>query len=130
MKVFRVKSNIYLLSFSSIATILIFGIGLMRIGNSIAHAQSNRVGAILYEHSHYQGRSVTVWAGGQIADLDGFNDKTSSMIIGRGCSVILYEHINFQGREMLLYGSYDGETRLFTVGGFNDKLSSLKTLCS
>uniref|UniRef100_A0A8C5N0M1 Beta/gamma crystallin 'Greek key' domain-containing protein n=1 Tax=Leptobrachium leishanense TaxID=445787 RepID=A0A8C5N0M1_9ANUR len=55
---------------------------------------------ILYEHTNYGGRSVTLTNNAEDLRTYGFNDTTSSHKMIRGAGV-LYEHIHFQGKKMV-----------------------------
>ncbi|MER6916480.1 hypothetical protein ABT354_32900 [Streptomyces sp. NPDC000594] len=91
-------------------------------------------GAILYEHSHQGGRSLTLrtadteacmndgrWdgQGGRLAD-HGFNDLTSSVFVSRDCLLELYASNNFRGIRNL----YD--TTEWIGEAMNDQASSYR----
>ncbi|MEI5102773.1 peptidase inhibitor family I36 protein [Streptomyces sp. PmtG] len=95
-----------------------------------AAAQSNMVGAILYEDWNYGGGSLTLRIPSACEDnggwdwgyntLDDWNDRASSLIPANNCWVSLYSDIHFNGTEQGYRGSapYVGDA-------MNDRASSV-----
>uniref|UniRef100_A0A672Q312 Beta/gamma crystallin 'Greek key' domain-containing protein n=1 Tax=Sinocyclocheilus grahami TaxID=75366 RepID=A0A672Q312_SINGR len=75
----------------------------------------------LFEHVHYQGRSVTLYKETNLHDID-FSDIASSHKV-KGGVWVLYEHVNRQGSQLI---SFPGEEipSYFPLS-FNDELNPM-----
>jgi len=91
---------------------------------------------ILYEHTGYEGGSIGFGPGTDVPDLtkwnlpsgEKWNDRISSMAVGKNVKVILWQHINYGGDSVPYEG--DGENDLLIgdlhAAGWGDRVSSLK----
>ncbi|MFE5097379.1 peptidase inhibitor family I36 protein [Streptomyces sp. NPDC056638] len=104
-----------------------------RNANVAANAQDSMVGAILYNDWNYGGGTYTLsipepcrndgqWDYGY-DELDGFNDRTSSVLPANNCWIALYSDIYYNGTSQEYHGStpYVGDA-------MNDQASSVKLL--
>jgi hypothetical protein len=88
---------------------------------------------IFYEHTNYGGGSFSMTVGTDNADLryisaGNWNDKVSSLKLGKNVCVTAYENINYGGATCNFIGSGQcvrGITNLVDWG-WNDKMSSIK----
>lgn len=91
---------------------------------------------ILYEHTGFEGENIGFMAGTDVPDLTKWNllsggkwnDRISSIAVGKNVKVILWQHINYAG-DSVPYGG-DGENDLLIgdlhAGGWGDRVSSLQ----
>ncbi|MFD1982919.1 peptidase inhibitor family I36 protein [Mesorhizobium newzealandense] len=82
---------------------------------------------IMFEHANFRGRSIGMgpedsvnFRGGQF-----WNDRVSSVIVRRGCTLIAYEDSRLEGR------SIEIRRRIRNFGGseWNDRISSAECYC-
>ncbi|MER6912484.1 hypothetical protein ABT354_12515 [Streptomyces sp. NPDC000594] len=88
--------------------------------------------ATLYEHDHYRGEAMPIRGFSCTPDgdtpvevdrmPDGWNDRVSSIDVEVRCDLFSYEHENQTGRSLRLRWDMP------TLGGFNDRISSLRIL--
>lgn len=100
---------------------------------------------IFYEHTNYGGKQLKYSGLDSVSDLtrnqlitsDGssvnWNDKISSLSIGKNRKVVMYEHTNFKGATILLNGptvckNVTSGLRSSMPSGWNDRVSSFKIL--
>jgi hypothetical protein len=92
-----------------------------------------------YENDNYGGNYICLASNGEYPDLGAFlvgntnknwNDKISSVIIGKNACAIMYENTNGGGYCLTLRGNGIGERRIpkLSAYGFNDKASHIKSL--
>ena len=91
----------------------------------------------LYEHTNYGGANMSFQYDYQVADLtkwrlpnskNSWNDRLSSVKLGRNVKIVLYEHINFKGKSITLQanGSQQKNYSSLHSFGWGDKASSFK----
>ena len=100
---------------------------------------------IFYEHTNFGGKQLKSSGLDSIGDLTrnqlvtaegssvNWNDKISSISIGKNRKVVMYEHSNFKGASILLNGptickNVSSGLRSSMPGGWNDRVSSFKIL--
>lgn len=77
--------------------------------------------ACFYEHSNYQGRSLCFNTGSEarnLANMNNWNDRISSIRISGGYSIQIFEHADFRGDSLNI------EKSTPHLGSFNDRISS------
>lgn len=90
-----------------------------------ARREAEAGGCTLFEHPRFRGKSLVVLRGASKEFVDQFNDKTSSVRVGPGCSLVAYEHVQFQGASRV-FTNDDSE-----IGRpWDDQISSVRCLCS
>lgn len=101
----------------------------------IGNPSPNQV--FLYEHTNYGGASMSFQYTYVVADLTkwrlansskSWNDRLSSLKLGRNVKIILYEHINFAGASITLRANGSAQKNYPNLHGFGwgDKVSSFK----
>jgi len=111
-------------------------LGLWAQGVGNVEAGPNQV--IFYEHTNWGGNSMDRELDQSIPDLrtwkfnassTNWNDKISSIKVGKNVKVTVYKHINYKGNHITLLGKGSGGAgdfpNLVNIG-WNDKISSLK----
>ena len=101
-------------------------------GNHISSARAlppkGKKAIVLFQHSKYKGRMLTLYGSHTNLPAIDFNDQLSSFIITGG-TWTLYEHTNYQGKHVTLGVGQYSASALGGAGG-NDKISSVKGLCT
>lgn len=80
----------------------------------------------MFEHANFQGRWLKLRPDQSVSFFNGdrWNDKVSSVRVGRGCVLQGYEHWKKQGGLVVI----DQGTRLLG-NGWNDRISSAECFC-
>lgn len=94
-----------------------------------ASAQYNDEPAcIMFEHANFRGRSIGMGSDDSVNFRGGqfWNDRVSSVIVRRGCTLVAYEDSRMGGR------SIEIRRRVRNFGGseWNDRISSAECYCN
>ena len=93
----------------------------------------------VYEHTNYGGNYMSFEFDTLVPDLtkwrvlnskDNWNDRISSIKVGKNTKIILFEHTNYKGATITLLGTGSGGAGNFAAmpSGWNDKASSFKVV--
>ena len=79
---------------------------------------------IVYENSHFRGKSSFIYFGehSNIGKLTLLNDNISSIEVNKGYQLTIYEHGDFKGKSVTITSDQPNLGDL----GWNDKISSIK----
>jgi len=92
-----------------------------------ASAQYNDEPAcVMFEHVNFRGRSIEMAPDDSVSFRGGqfWNDRVSSVLVSRGCTLIAYEDTRMGGR------SIEIRRRARDLGGYwNDRISSAECVC-
>ncbi|RUZ80564.1 hypothetical protein EN943_03720 [Mesorhizobium sp. M7A.F.Ca.US.006.01.1.1] len=93
----------------------------------VASAQYNQAACIMFENGNFRGRSIGMGAEDSVNFRGGqfWNDRVSSVIVRRGCTLVAYEDSRMGGR------SIEITRRIRNLGGtdWNDRISSAECTC-
>jgi len=91
---------------------------------------------ILYEHNDYKGSYIVLSYDKDVSNIsywhtnsgESWNDKVSSLKVGKNTKVILYEHKDYRGSNTIIQGNCRNNNNMtkLTGIGWNDKVTSLK----
>jgi hypothetical protein len=95
---------------------------------SAAIAQSyGEAACVMFEDSNFRGRSVEMGPDDAVnfRGRQFWNDRVSSVLVRRGCTLVAYEDSNRRGRSIEL----NRGVRSLDRGGWNDRISSAECSC-
>lgn len=96
-----------------------------------ANAQQGMNGCFLYEKDDFRGAEFRLGPNASMADFGtrrGWNDEISSAWNTPNCTLWLYEHSQFRGAGVFIQVKMYNLKRI--NGGFNDKTSSARCICT
>ncbi|AZO46592.1 MAG: hypothetical protein EOS58_22460 [Mesorhizobium sp.] len=84
-------------------------------------------GCIMFEDSYFRGRALELGADDSVSFRGGqfWNDRVSSVIVRRGCTLVAYSDTRMRGRSIEL----NRRVRDFSNTGWNDRISSAECYC-
>ncbi|MDX8515301.1 beta/gamma crystallin-related protein [Mesorhizobium captivum] len=81
---------------------------------------------VLFENANFRGRSLEMGPDDAVNFRGGFwNDRVSSVLVRRGCTLVAYENAEKRGRSIEL----NRRVRDFGGSGWNDRISSAECYC-
>ncbi|AZO12389.1 MULTISPECIES: beta/gamma crystallin-related protein [unclassified Mesorhizobium] len=82
---------------------------------------------VLFEHANFRGRSFEMGPDDAVNFRRGqfWNDRISSVLVRRGCTLVAYEHTGMRGGSIEL----NRRVRDFGGTGWNDRISSAECYC-
>jgi len=81
---------------------------------------------VLFEDANFRGRSLEMGPDDAVDFGGGFwNDRVSSVLVRRGCTLVAYEHSGMRGRSTEL----NRRVRNFGGSGWSDRISSAECYC-
>lgn len=123
---------------NALLAVFIVGGILMLAGNSLADiGNPSYCQVFLYEHTNYGGATMSFMYDYDVADLTkwrlpnsskSWNDRLSSLKLGKSVKIVLYEHINFKGKSITLQANGSAQKNYPSLHsfGWGDKASSFK----
>lgn len=82
---------------------------------------------VLFEHANFRGRALEMGPDDAVnfRGRQFWNDRVSSVVVRRGCTLVAYEHSGRRGRSIEL----NRRVRDFGGSGWNDRISSAECYC-
>ncbi|UVK45882.1 beta/gamma crystallin family protein [Mesorhizobium sp. AR07] len=82
---------------------------------------------IMFEHANFRGRALEMEADDVVSFRGGqfWNDRVSSVIVRRGCTLVAYEDTQMEGRSIEIRR----RIRNLADGDWNDRISSAECTC-
>jgi peptidase inhibitor family I36 len=93
-----------------------------------ARAQyDDETACVMFEDSNFRGRALEMGADDSVSFRGGqfWNDRVSSVIVRRGCTLVAYADTRMRGRSIEL----NRRVRDFSNTGWNDRISSAECYC-
>ncbi|MET2826285.1 peptidase inhibitor family I36 protein [Mesorhizobium shangrilense] len=95
---------------------------------STANAQyDSRPACVMFEHANFRGRALEMSSDDAVNFRNGqfWNDRVSSVMVRRGCTLVAYEDSDMGGRSITI----TRRVRNLDDGGWNDRISSAECYC-
>jgi hypothetical protein len=92
-----------------------------------ANAYDNEPACIMFEHANFGGRALEMESDDSVSFSRNqfWNDRVSSVMVRRGCTLVAYEHGRMGGESIEI----SRRIRSLDRGGWNDRISSAECVC-